>query len=301
MSNLQEATKVAQELGYTVSTTKAGAIEFKRPSGHPFYLIKDTPEAFNSAIATMREETTRGNNMDVASKIASTATIVQGQWIRSVNSGAPSWYRHDEVSISGIKIGTIQYRKGSRTDSTTCFQNSCVRGADIKWLITQAIGKGLIQVPNGMPIQSSSKSKMKISLSKSQWKDIGKQAGWTIPTTTKLASNQIIQGYTYDVMKTAIKSVIEQYGGPAQVVEKYKKSDLSPTRMLWDLWNEANQNLRYDDSHPAFASGHWTRSHPHNPNFNIYSDPNVKDANILTALRSICTSFGLLNKDMSFA
>ncbi len=99
-----------------------------------------------------------------------------------------------------------------------------------------------------------------------------------------------ITGTKYDTMRAAMRAVIERAGGTAAVKAAY--ADKTPGRMLWDLWHVAERNLRYDDAHPAYAGGHWTRVYPYNPSFDVYSD-NVNDQHILTALTKIGKEAGL--------
>jgi len=149
-----EVNRVAKELGWTITITKGGAVEFRHPGRMtPFYLIKKTLAAWQSAVDTMKSEAAQSNNRQLASELAKTAEIVRGEWLRSARADGSS-YRHDIVKINGIEVGRIQYRKGGKRNdpSTTCFQNSCILGVDIEWLITQALSQGVLKVPGAMPI-----------------------------------------------------------------------------------------------------------------------------------------------------
>ena len=85
--------------------------------------------------------------------------------------------------------------------------------------------------------------------------------------------------------------MVENEGGPAPVKAIYAK--LTQMRMLWDVWHVASHNLLYDDNHPAFSNGLWSRVHPYEPHFDIYSD-NVNDRHIETALKQIGRELGLV-------
>lgn len=55
------------------------------------------------------------------------------------------WYRHDKILADGVELeGFVQVRRrycgkriGHRIESTTCFRNTCVQGADFNWLLRQ--------------------------------------------------------------------------------------------------------------------------------------------------------------------
>jgi hypothetical protein len=100
-----------------------------------------------------------------------------------------------------------------------------------------------------------------------------------------------IFGTKYEKMKAAMRAVIEFAGGPASVKAAYAK--LSPARMLWDTWHSASRNLLYDDNHPAFKSGQWSRVHPHDLHFDLWSD-DVNDRHIETALKHLGKELGLV-------
>jgi hypothetical protein len=99
-----------------------------------------------------------------------------------------------------------------------------------------------------------------------------------------------IHGAKYATMLAGMRAVVEYYGGPAEILATY--ADGNVTRMLWSLWNRVDENLRYDDSHPAFQSGHWQRILPPNPSFDMYSDGD-NDTHILTALKRIGRELGI--------
>ncbi len=103
-----------------------------------------------------------------------------------------------------------------------------------------------------------------------------------------------INGTKYATMTAAMRAVVETAGGAARVREHFAASGLTTLRMLWDVWNGADRNLRYDDSHPAFASGQWTRAYPQDAGFNLYADPSVNDTHIETALKKIGRELGLV-------
>jgi len=154
----QDVEQTAKQLGWTVSITKGGAVEFKHPKRMtPFYLIKTTPEAWQTAIRTMKNEAAQDSNRNLASELAKKAQIKYGEWNRSGRNDGSS-YRHNVVTVNGIEIGRIQYRKGGKfnnTDNaTTCFQNSCIIGVDVEWLITQALGNGMLKADGAMPVIS---------------------------------------------------------------------------------------------------------------------------------------------------
>ena len=74
-----------------------------------------------------------------------------------------------------------------------------------------------------------------------------------------------IAGAKYEKMKATMQAVVEFAGGPEAVKAAYAK--LTPGRMLWDTWHSASRNLLYDDNHPAFKHGLWSRVHPPEPRF----------------------------------
>jgi hypothetical protein len=104
-----------------------------------------------------------------------------------------------------------------------------------------------------------------------------------------------IQGEVLDKMRAAMKAAAEHYG-----VEAFKKAyagaEFSENRMLWDLWNLAHDNLRYDDTHPGFTSGSWPRVIPQDTSFKLYDDRTLNDSHVLTALRLIGKELGLIEK-----
>ena len=117
-----------------------------------------------------------------------------------------------------------------------------------------------------------------------------------------------IQGTKYATMKNAMRAVVEHHGpdrineiySPLSKTEKLRSVGVGRTvaevslvnRMLWDLWDQANHNLRYDDMHPCFQNGLWTRICPQNATFDIYSNDD-NDEHIKTALRSIGRELGI--------
>lgn len=88
-------------------------------------------------------------------------------------------------------------------------------------------------------------------------------------------------------MRAAFKAAVEHLGGPAGVQTLRTKNSWTETRLLWDIWEIANRSLRYDDAHPAFANGTWTRVCPQQPGFDLYSDDTIYDSHIESVLRKI--------------
>ncbi len=99
-----------------------------------------------------------------------------------------------------------------------------------------------------------------------------------------------IKAQQYDTMRVALKAVVDHAGGAEAVRKQYATKTMG--RLLWDLWHVAEDNLRYDDTHPGFANGHWPRVFPHNPSFDLYAN-GVNDSHIETALRKIGKELGL--------
>lgn len=99
---------------------------------------------------------------------------------------------------------------------------------------------------------------------------------------------------TYNKIKVAVKAVVEHAGGPQAVKAEYQQQNLTERRMLWDVFRFASRNLQYDDTHPAFSQGMWTRVCPYDPHFNVYADRSVKDDHIFTALKRIGKELGLI-------
>ncbi len=94
----------------------------------------------------------------------------------------------------------------------------------------------------------------------------------------------------FDTMMAAVKAAVEHAGGPQAVRKAYATKTVG--RMLWDLWNTASDSLKYDDSHPFFVSGEWSRVCPQQPAFDVYAN-GANDAHIETALRKIGKALGL--------
>lgn len=88
-----------------------------------------------------------------------------------------------------------------------------------------------------------------------------------------------IKGEKYNTMFAAVKAVIEFCG-----MEKFKNG--VTTADIWLVWHYAWNNIQYDDSHPFFISGRWTRVFPYNADFQLYSDGD-NDDHIITALKRI--------------
>jgi predicted 2-oxoglutarate/Fe(II)-dependent dioxygenase YbiX len=103
-----------------------------------------------------------------------------------------------------------------------------------------------------------------------------------------------IQGQTYDTMHAAMKAAVEHLGGPAKVQGLRAQNTWTEGRLLWHVWEIANRSLRYDDAHPAFASGTWTRVCPQQPGFDLYSDDTIYDSHIESALRKIAKDIRLI-------
>lgn len=62
--------------------------------------------------------------------------------------------------------------------------------------------------------------------------------------------------------------------------------------VLWQLFHMAYDNLQYEDTHPFFQQGRWTRVYPYTPSFKLYEN-GLNDDHIATALRSISKELGL--------
>jgi len=66
-------------------------------------------------------------------------SITPGVKIAAYASTFPArryWYRHDTVTANGVVLeGCIQVRcRNGRTESITCYRDSCVIGSDAAWL-----------------------------------------------------------------------------------------------------------------------------------------------------------------------
>jgi hypothetical protein len=110
-----------------------------------------------------------------------------------------------------------------------------------------------------------------------------------------------IKGETYETIKRAVNALIESMGGAEKVKAFYAKTlpaelpDIRKrNRMLWDLWSSAERSLLYDDTHPAFAQGHWIRVCPQVPGWNLYADRTIYDTHVLTALCKIGAELGIV-------
>jgi hypothetical protein len=102
-----------------------------------------------------------------------------------------------------------------------------------------------------------------------------------------------ITGPKYDLMAAAIRGFVEAFGGVANVQRSCAK--MNNRQFLWWVWNYASDSLLYDDSHPLFSRSGRTRVHPHVPGFDVYAD-GVNDSHIETALKSIFSDVGLINR-----
>lgn len=100
-----------------------------------------------------------------------------------------------------------------------------------------------------------------------------------------------INQHDYVIMFHAVKAVVENAGGPQPIKDRY--ADKTVRRMLWDVWHAADNNLRYDDTHPGFAKGLWPRVHPQYPGFDLYAN-GLNDSHIETALHKIGKELGLV-------
>lgn len=96
---------------------------------------------------------------------------------------------------------------------------------------------------------------------------------------------------TYEIVREAIRAVVEHYGGPEALRRAY--ADLSVERMLWDSWNLASFDLRNDNDHPFYTSGKHTRVCDYVPGFDVYRE-GLNDDHIATALRKIGRELGLI-------
>lgn len=102
-----------------------------------------------------------------------------------------------------------------------------------------------------------------------------------------------MQPNRYTELKTAIEKVIEFAGGKNIVKSMYLA--LSTKRMMWDMLQVVIRNWAYDDNHPAFAQGHWTRVLPHNgTNYSTFYNEGLNDNHINTALNKIAKELKLL-------
>lgn len=99
-----------------------------------------------------------------------------------------------------------------------------------------------------------------------------------------------IQPAKYNVMLAAMRAVVEHFG-----LEKVKANfaGKSDAWIVWGIWRVAHNNLQYDDKHPFFMDGTWTRIHPHDPTFRLYEE-GLHDSHIETALKRICRELGVL-------
>ena len=64
----------------------------------------------------------------------------------------------------------------------------------------------------------------------------------------------------------------------------------TPMVTLWILFHRVMRDRQFDDTHPAFAGGHWTRVLPYSDRFwldRFYKDADLNDDQIATALRKI--------------
>lgn len=105
-------------------------------------------------------------------------------------------------------------------------------------------------------------------------------------------------------VRAGMKAAIESAGGPKRVSEHYRTNGLSCNRMLYDLFWQANFDLRYDDTHPSYSDGQIevngvmqprkarTRLVPHEPTYAAEMDK-LLDSHILTAITKIGKEFGI--------
>ena len=64
----------------------------------------------------------------------------------------------------------------------------------------------------------------------------------------------------------------------------------TPMGTLWNLFHHVMRDRQYDDNHPGFMGGHWTRVLPYADRFwldRFYKDADLNDDHIATALRKI--------------
>lgn len=62
----------------------------------------------------------------------------------------------------------------------------------------------------------------------------------------------------YGKLENAMQKVVEVVGKNA--IEQHRRhNNLSFMRIAWDVFRMAERQLIYDDSHPAFKSGQWSR------------------------------------------
>jgi hypothetical protein len=103
-----------------------------------------------------------------------------------------------------------------------------------------------------------------------------------------------VKGQKYNTMLAAMRAIIEHYGLKV-IRNRYAGSGLTCRRMVWDVWRPAHNNLQYDDTHPFFANGTWTRITPHVAGFDMYSE-DTHDTHIETALKRIALELGLMKQ-----
>lgn len=102
-----------------------------------------------------------------------------------------------------------------------------------------------------------------------------------------------IQGKKYEVMKTAMTTLIEHLRSRGNL-QKVLNAHESKTFLLWNLWGAVSFQLLNDDNHPAFTRLHnLERIVPYNPEFDAYSD-GVNDDHIETALKHIGSNLGII-------
>jgi hypothetical protein len=64
--------------------------------------------------------------------MCSNVRIELGQPVRTWGG----WYRHDKVLLANQEIGRIQVRRRhGRTESLTLFEDKCVLGSAVDWLV----------------------------------------------------------------------------------------------------------------------------------------------------------------------
>jgi len=151
--------EIAKELGWTIQDDN-GVLSFYGPGGYQryapnkanFYLVDDSPTAYQNAILEMRRSHARTANRTLAASLNNRIQIAPGQknWSSEFGSGR-YWYCHDKVTVDGIEIGTIYStnKRGSHHTSTV-YENSAVMGSHVEWLVAQALGAGKLPLPEAI-------------------------------------------------------------------------------------------------------------------------------------------------------
>lgn len=76
----------------------------------------------------------------------------------------------------------------------------------------------------------------------------------------------------------------------AVAAARHETLDPSKPGALWNLFHQVMRDRQYDDEHPGFTQGLWTRALPYADRFwldRFYKDADLNDDHIATALRKI--------------